>query len=289
MPTAVIVDAIRTPAGKGKPNGALSSIHPADLLSRVLRELTVRSGLDPALIDDVIAGCVSQAGEQSFNIGRNAVLGAGFPESVPATTVDRQCGSSQQAVHFAAQSVLAGAYDIVIACGVESMSRVQMDSPAAGKDAAGPAVAARYPAGRDETAYEKAEVIDFHRGHVKHQAFGGGVHRCLGSHLARTELIVGLEAVLDMIPESISTRATPTHSRGWIDPKRVEESRVFYSDVLGLGPDPDRPNFPAAPGFWMDCDNDVQIHLIGSPTRILPLRTLPSAYPSSRRPSGSSR
>jgi len=147
MPTAVIVDAIRAPSGKGKPGGALSSIHPADLLSRVLRELTVRSGLDPALIDDVIAGCVSQAGEQSFNIGRNAVLGAGFPESVPATTVDRQCGSSQQAVHFAAQSVLAGAYDIVIACGVESMSRVQMGSPAAGKDAAGPAVAARYPAG----------------------------------------------------------------------------------------------------------------------------------------------
>jgi acetyl-CoA acyltransferase len=147
MPTAVIVDAIRTPSGKGKPGGALSSIHPADLLSRVLRELIVRSGLDPALIDDVIAGCVSQAGEQSFNIGRNAVLGAGFPESVPATTVDRQCGSSQQAVHFAAQGVLAGAYDIVIACGVESMSRVQMGSPAAGKDAAGPAVAARYPAG----------------------------------------------------------------------------------------------------------------------------------------------
>ena len=234
MPTAVIVDAIRAPSGKGKPGGALSSIHPADLLSRVLRELTVRSGLDPALIDDVIAGCVSQAGEQSFNIGRNAVLGAGFPESVPATTVDRQCGSSQQAVHFAAQSVLAGAYDIVIACGVESMSRVQMGSPAAGKDAAGPAVAARYPAGRDETAYEKAEVIDFHREHVKHQAFGGGVHRCLGSHLARTELIVGLEAVLDMIPEYHIDQSYPRPFEGI--------RRVLCPDAIHIvvGPPPRR-------------------------------------------------
>jgi acetyl-CoA acyltransferase len=141
------VDAIRTPSGKGKPGGQLSGVHPADLLARVLRGLTERTGLDPALVDDVIGGCVGQAGEQALNITRNAVLGAGFPEAVPATTIDRQCGSSQQAAHFAAQGVLAGAYDIVIACGVESMSRVPMGTATLGRDAAGPAVAARYREG----------------------------------------------------------------------------------------------------------------------------------------------
>jgi acetyl-CoA acyltransferase len=147
MTTAVIVDAVRTPSGKGKPGGALSGVHPAALLSQVLRALAERNHLDPALVDDVIAGCVGQAGEQALNIGRNAVLGAGFPESVPATTVDRQCGSSQQAAHFAAQGVIAGAYDIVIACGVESMSRVPMGTSTIGQDAFGPEVAARYPDG----------------------------------------------------------------------------------------------------------------------------------------------
>jgi acetyl-CoA acyltransferase len=113
----------------------------------VLRALVERTELDPALVDDVITGCVGQAGEQALNIGRSAVLGAGFPESVPATSIDRQCGSSQQAAHFAAQGVIAGAYDIAIACGVESMSRVPMGTSPMGKDAFGPAVAARYPEG----------------------------------------------------------------------------------------------------------------------------------------------
>ena len=147
MATAVIVDVIRTASGKGKPGGRLSGVHPADLLARVLRGLVQRNDLDPALVDDVIAGCVSQTGEQTFNIARTAVLGAGFPESVPATTIDRQCGSSQQAAHFAAQGVIAGAYDVVIACGVESMSRVPMGSSMHGADPFGPAVAARYPDG----------------------------------------------------------------------------------------------------------------------------------------------
>ncbi|MFF9221707.1 thiolase family protein [Streptomyces viridosporus] len=147
MTDAVIVDVIRTPSGKGKPGGQLSGVHPADLLSRVLRALVERNDLDPALIDDVIAGCVSQSGQQTMNIARNAVLGAGLPESVPGTTIDRQCGSSQQAAHFAAQGVIAGAYDVVIACGVESMSRVPMFSSSQGEDPAGPAVAARYPDG----------------------------------------------------------------------------------------------------------------------------------------------
>jgi acetyl-CoA acyltransferase len=145
--SAVIVDAVRLPSGKGKPGGALSGVHPVELLAQVLRELVRRTGIDPALVEDVITGCVEQAGEQTLNIGRSAVLSAGFPESVPAVTLDRQCGSGQQAAHFAAQGVLAGAYGVVIACGVESMSRVPMALPAMGRDPRGPGVAARYPDG----------------------------------------------------------------------------------------------------------------------------------------------
>lgn len=124
MHEAVIVDAVRTPAGKR--NGMLSGWHSADLLAHVLKALEERNNLDPSLVDDVVAGCVTQAGEQALNVGRNAVLAAGWPESVPATTVDRQCGSSQQAIHFAAQGVMAGAYDIVVAAGVEVMTRTPM-------------------------------------------------------------------------------------------------------------------------------------------------------------------
>jgi len=126
MTVAVIVDAVRTPLGRR--NGALRDWHPVDLTAHVLRSLIERNGLDPALVDDVIAGCVSQTGEQGLNVARNAALAAGFPESVPGTTVDRQCGSGQQALHFAAQGVMAGAYDVVIAAGVESMTRVPMGS-----------------------------------------------------------------------------------------------------------------------------------------------------------------
>ncbi len=147
MSQAYIVDALRTASGKGKPGGALSGVHPVDLLATVLERLAARNGLDPARIDDVIAGCVTQAGEQAVNIARNAVFAAGFPESVPATTVDRQCGSSQQAAAFAAQGVLAGYYDIVVACGVESMSRAPMFSAVQGRDPYGERVAARYPGG----------------------------------------------------------------------------------------------------------------------------------------------
>ena len=128
MRDAVIVDAVRTPIGKGKPGGALSGVHPVDLHAHALRALVERTGIDPALVDDVIGGAVGQVGEQSGNTARWAALAAGFPESVPAVTVDRQCGSSQQAVHFAAQGVIAGAYDVVIASGVESMSRVPIGS-----------------------------------------------------------------------------------------------------------------------------------------------------------------
>ncbi|MBM4600326.1 acetyl-CoA C-acyltransferase [Rhodococcus hoagii] len=147
MAEAVIVDVVRLASGKGKPGGALSGTHPVELLAHVLRALVDRNGLDPVRVDDVIGGCVQQVGEQALNISRTALLSAGFPESVPATTIDRQCGSSQQAAHFAAQGVIAGAYDIVIACGVESMSRIPMGTSPIGQDASGPGIAARYPEG----------------------------------------------------------------------------------------------------------------------------------------------
>lgn len=147
MRDAVIVDAVRSPSGKGKPGGQLSSMHPVQLLSQTLVALMERTSVDPEVVDDVITGCVSQAGEQAINIGRNAVLGAGFPESVPATTIDRQCGSSQQAAHFAAQGVMAGAYDVAIACGVESMSRIPMGTANLDADPLGPDVRARYRPG----------------------------------------------------------------------------------------------------------------------------------------------
>lgn len=138
MTAAVIVDIVRTASGKGKSGGALSGVHPADLLSTVLDALIQRTGIDPVLVDDVIAGCVGQAGDQALNIARTGLLNAGFPVSVPGTTLDRQCGSSQQAVHFAAQGIMAGAYDIAIACGVESMSRVPMGTALVNGDPHGP-------------------------------------------------------------------------------------------------------------------------------------------------------
>ncbi|MFI9102316.1 thiolase family protein [Streptomyces fildesensis] len=148
MRDAVIVEAVRTPIGKGRPTGTLAGVHPVELLAHTLRTLIDRAGVDPALVDDVVGGCVDQVGEQAMNTTRYAWLSAGFPDSVPATTVDRQCGSSQQAVHFAAQGVIAGAYDLVVACGVESMSRVPMWSNVpAGADPFGPGIAARYPDG----------------------------------------------------------------------------------------------------------------------------------------------
>ncbi|MEV4396243.1 thiolase family protein [Nonomuraea sp. NPDC049607] len=148
MRDAVIVQAVRTPIGKGKPGGGLHGTHPVDLLAHALRALIERSGVDPSLVDDVIGGCVDQVGEQAMNTTRYAWLAAGFPDSVPAVTVDRQCGSSQQAVHFAAQGVMSGAYDLVVACGVESMSRVPMWSNVPpGADPFGPSVAARFPGG----------------------------------------------------------------------------------------------------------------------------------------------
>ncbi|GAA4166848.1 thiolase family protein [Gryllotalpicola daejeonensis] len=142
--SAVIVDAVRTPVAHGKPTGAYHDVHPVELAAVALRGLVDRTGIDPVAVDDVIGGTVGQIGEQSSNTTRWATLAAGFPETVPATTVDRQCGSSQQAIHFAAQGVMAGQYDVVIASGVESMSRIPIGSHTAGQDFAGPSVKERY-------------------------------------------------------------------------------------------------------------------------------------------------
>lgn len=195
--TAVVVDAVRTASGKGKPGGALSGVHSVDLLAEVLRALADRNGLDPALLDDVIAGCVTQAADQSFNVARNAVLAAGFPESVPGTTVDRQCGSSQQAAHFAAQGVMAGAYDIAVAAGVESMSRVPMGTAVVGRDPFGDRLAARYPGGLIAQGHS-AELIAARWG------------------LGRTEL------------DAFSERSHRLAVRAW-------EAGVFDADVVPVG------------------------------------------------------
>ncbi|WP_226356784.1 acetyl-CoA C-acyltransferase [Pseudonocardia sp. ICBG601] len=142
MRDAVIVEAVRSPVGRRK--GGLAGVHPTDLSAHVLRSLVERSGVDPAHIEDVIWGCVSQVGEQTFDIGRNAALAAGFPETVTGVTVDRQCGSSQQSVHFAAAGLIAGQYDVAVAGGVESMTRVPMFSSSQGQDPLGSDFAARY-------------------------------------------------------------------------------------------------------------------------------------------------
>ena len=147
MPAAVVVDAVRSPMGRGKAGGALSSLHPVDLLAQVLQALAARSDLDPATVDDVLVGCVGQNGEQSATPGRQAVLAAGWPESVPSVTIERKCGSGQQALDFAVQGVVAGAYDVVVAAGVESMSRVPMGSARGDADPHGPRVAERYSPG----------------------------------------------------------------------------------------------------------------------------------------------
>jgi acetyl-CoA acyltransferase len=139
---AVIVEAVRTPVGKNR--GVLSDVHPVDLSAHVLRALVERTGIDPALVDDVVWGCGMQVGDQAYNIGRSAVLAAGWPETVPGTTIDRQCGSSQQSIHFAAAGLVSGQYDVVVAGGVESMSRVPLGASAESGTPYGPTVEARY-------------------------------------------------------------------------------------------------------------------------------------------------
>jgi acetyl-CoA acyltransferase len=223
MQTAVIVDALRTPSGRGKPGGALSHFHPVDLLATVLGELVARNDLDPALIDDVIGGCLSQVGEQAVNITRNAALAAGFPFSVPGTTVDRQCGSSQQAATFAAQGVMTGMYDIVIACGVELMSKNPINYATLGMDPWGPMLNARFPEGLVGQGIS-AELIaarwDLSRDEM--DEFSARSHRLAAASDFSSEILPIGDLTLD---ETIRA-STTAESLGALKP-------AFYDEALG--------------------------------------------------------
>ncbi|MEO7122331.1 MAG: acetyl-CoA C-acyltransferase [Lacisediminihabitans sp.] len=223
MSQAVIVDAIRTVSGRGKPGGLLSAFHPVDLLAQTLQALVARSDLDPALIDDVIGGCLSQVGEQAVNITRNAVLAAGFPHSVPGTTVDRQCGSSQQAAHFAAQGVIAGAYDIVIACGVELMSKNPINSATLGQDPFGPMVGKRYPDGLVGQGIS-AELIAARWGLDRHalDEYAERSHRLAAASDFSSELV---DVGVGLIDETIRP-STTVESLAGLKP-------AFYDEKMG--------------------------------------------------------
>jgi acetyl-CoA acyltransferase len=232
MPTAVIVDAIRTPLGRR--NGQLKEWHPVDLVAQTMRALVDRTGLDPALVDDVIMGCVMQVGEQAANVGRNAVLAAGWPEDVPGTTIDRQCGSSQQAAHFAAQGVMAGAYDVVVAAGVEVMTRVPMGaSMADGKFGFpfGSAMGARYaPAGGLVPQGISAELIADKWGLTRDamDAFGARsqqyARRATDEGRFQTQILPVLGADGQMMSVDEGLRETTIESLGKLKPSfRAEE------------------------------------------------------------------
>jgi len=228
---AVIVDVVRTPSGRGKPGGELSDIHPADLLAGVLAEIVHRNGVDPALVDDVIAGCVTQSGEQAGNIARTALLSAGFPESVPGVTIDRQCGSSQQAAAFAAQGVIAGAYDIAIACGVESMSRSPMGSNLGGASIGGELLHARYPEGLVNQGVA-AELIAERWGFPREEldAFAAESHR-RAAEAAASGAFEG-ELVPVPTPDSGSVVADETIRPGTTAEKLATLSPSFRTDRL---------------------------------------------------------
>jgi acetyl-CoA acetyltransferase family protein len=225
MREAVIVDAVRTPLGRGKQTGALYPVHAVDLAAMALRALVERSGVDPGEIEDVIMGCVSQVGEQALNIGRNAALAAGFPETVCGTTVDRQCGSSQQSLHFAAQGVIAGAYDMVIAAGVESMSRVPMGtSIAAGGQPFGPTTIDRY---------------------VKANLYGAGglVQQGISAEIIADKWKLSRES-LDVFSVGSHQKAAAATRNGWfkneivpVDVRRADGSRDIITTDEGVRPD----------------------------------------------------
>ena len=225
MREAVIVEAVRTPLGRGKQTGALYPIHAVDLAARALVALVERAKIDPAVIEDVVMGCVSQVGEQGINIARNAALAAGFPETVCGTSVDRQCGSSQQALHFAAQGVIAGAYDVVVAAGVESMSRVPMGTSAAvGGTPFGPTMMDRY---------RKANLY----------GAGGLVQQGISAEIIAEKWKLSREA-LDTFSAGSQQRAGAAARNGWfkneivpVEVRREDGSRDLISSDEGVRPD----------------------------------------------------
>ncbi len=225
MREAVIVEAVRTPLGRGKQTGALYPVHAVDLAAKALGALVEKSGIDPAVVEDVIMGCVSQVGEQGLNVGRNALLAAGFPETVCGTTVDRQCGSSQQALHFAAQGVIAGAYDVVIAAGVESMSRVPMGtSVGIGGQPFGPAMMQRYV---DENLY----------------GVGGLVQQGISAEIIAEKWQLAREA-LDELSVGSHQKAAAATRNGWfaneivpVEVRRPDGSRDVITTDEGIRAD----------------------------------------------------
>jgi acetyl-CoA acyltransferase len=231
---AVIVDVVRTPSGRGKPGGALSGIHPVDLLGDLLAELVRRNDLDPGALDDVIGGCVGQAGEQSYNVTRNAVLAAGFPEQVPGTTIDRQCGSSQQAATFAAQSIMAGTNDIVIACGVEEMSRIPLGTTTLGRDPLGANIAARYPEGLVSQGVS-AELIAQKWGFSREQldAFSAESHRRAAAAAARGDF--DREIVPVKRPDGAAAGTEPVDTDA-VDTDETVRPGTTTAGLAGLNP-----------------------------------------------------
>ncbi|MQP68310.1 acetyl-CoA C-acyltransferase [Niveispirillum sp. SYP-B3756] len=212
--TPVIVDIVRSPMGRGKPGGALSEVHPADLLMQVLVGLVERNKLDPGIVDDLIMGCVSQAGEQAVPVGRTAWLAAGYPQHVPCTMVERRCGSSQQAVHFAAQGIKAGAYDVVIAGGIESMSRVPMGSARMGKDPHGVAFEQRYPGMVGQGISAELIAARWNISRVELDAYSARSHRLADKArqaglLAREIIPIQTPAALVSQDETIRPTTTP--------------------------------------------------------------------------------
>ncbi|GAA1956931.1 thiolase family protein [Microbacterium deminutum] len=233
---AVIVDAVRTPAGRGKPGGALSGVHPVDLAAGVLRSVLERNGLESTQIDDVLMGCVSQIGDQSMNIGRQAVLAAGFDATVPAATIDRQCGSSQQAAHFAAQGIMAGAYDIVIAAGVESMSRVPLGSSRIGGSLP-QGIAERYPDGLVNQGVS-AELIARKWGFTREQldAFSAQSHRRAADAAAQGRfasqlLPVTTDAGVVEVDETVRAGTTAEGLAGLEPAFRTDELAARFPDL----------------------------------------------------------
>ena len=229
--TAVVVDAIRTPVGRGKAGGGLADVHPVDLLAGVLEQLVARSELDPALVEDVVTGCAQQVGEQSGNIGRLATLAAGFPQTVPATTINRQCGSSQQAVAFAAQGVLAGAYDVVVAAGVEMMSSVPLGSsrPAS----SGRRLAARYPDGlvnQGVSAELVAQRWKLERGDL--DAYAAESHRRAAATWAAGGFDAEVVPVGDVVTDETVRAGTTAEKLAGLRPSfRTDEMAQRFPDI----------------------------------------------------------
>lgn len=205
MRRAVLIDIVRSPFGKARAGGALEGLHPVDLYAQIIAALMQRTAIDPALVEDVITGCVLQVGEQAGNIGRQAALAAGLPESVPAVTLDRKCGSAQQAVDFAAAGVIAGAYDVVVAGGVEMMSLVPMKANRLGRDAEGPAFRRRYPQGMVNQGIS-AELIAARWGISRREMDAFSLRSHQRAALAEDEGVTGRSIVPVRVPDGEGER-----------------------------------------------------------------------------------